>query len=86
MEALIYSLCSITSFFCACLLFRAYSKSKMPLLLWTAICFAGFTLNNFLLVVDLVLLPTAIDLLILRTIPACLGLAVLGYGLTKDSI
>lgn len=53
----IFVLCAVTSICCAVLLLRGYRKSRSRLLLWTALCFVGFALNNIVLFVDLLLLP-----------------------------
>ena len=51
--------------------------------MWSAICFAGLTLNNALLVVDAHTHLT--DLSQWRTLPALAGVMVLVYGLVWDS-
>lgn len=76
----IYALCALTSLACALLLARGYRRSRARLLLWSSLCFAGLCLNNVLLIVDLRLLPTT-DLLIVRQLPALVGIALLLYGL-----
>ena len=84
MAAAIYSLCALVALACAWLLLRAYSRQRYRLLLWSAICFAGLTLNNVLLVVDKIFLPD-IDLTVLRLLVALASLAVLIYGLIWDA-
>jgi len=81
---LVYLLCAVTSLACAVLLFRGFRRSRARMLLWSALCFAGFCLNNALLIVDTQLAP-AIDLSIWRTLPAALGLALLLYGFVWDA-
>jgi len=54
------------------------------LLLWSAICFAGLTLNNLTLWVDKLVFPE-IDLSLLRVSIALLAMAVLLYGLIWDT-
>jgi len=81
---LVYLLCAVTSLACAVLLFRGFRRSRARMLLWSALCFAGFCLNNVLLVVDTQLVPE-IDLSIWRTLPAALGLALLLYGFVWDA-
>lgn len=76
----VYILCAVTSLACAILLSRAYRRSGTRLLLWSCLCFTGLFLNNVLLIVDTSLLPD-VDLLVLRQIPALLGVALLLYGL-----
>ena len=49
----VYVLRTLTSLCCATLLFRAYSRVKKTLLLWSGLCFAGLTISNGLVFVDL---------------------------------
>ena len=62
MDKAIFGLCTLTALACAVLLLRAYARSRFRLLLWSGLCFAGLTLNNALLVLDRVVLPTQVDL------------------------
>lgn len=80
----VYALCALTSLACAILLARGYRASRARLLLWSTLCFAGLALNNILLFVDQVLVPD-LDLSLVRTLPALLGLASLVWGLVWDS-
>ena len=84
MALLIYSLCAVTSAVCTYLLSIAYLRSRYRLLLWSAICFAGLTLNNLTLWVDKLVVPE-IDLSLLRVSMALLAMAVLLYGLIWDT-
>ncbi|MGD9883044.1 MAG: DUF5985 family protein [Reyranella sp.] len=84
MAPLIYLLCMLTALICAWLLLRAWRRSGYRLLLWSGLCFAGLTINNFLLVVDRLVLP-AVDLSIWRTSMALVAMAVLLYGLIWES-
>ena len=81
---IVYLLCALTSVACAVLLLRGYQRSRVRLLLWSGLCFAGLALNNALLVVDRVLLPTQVDLSVVRSVPALVGLLCLLYGLIWD--
>lgn len=83
-DHLVYALCALTSFVCAMLLARGFLRSRARLLLWSSICFFGLALNNVLLVIDLRFAP-GVDLLIVRQIPALLGVAALLYGLVWDA-
>jgi hypothetical protein len=78
--AAVYLLCAATSLCCLVLLTRSYLRSRSRLLLWSALAFVGFALNNALVFIDLVLLPTTIDLLPLRHLSSLAALAVLLYG------
>ena len=84
MAETIYVLCALTSVACALLLLRGYGRSRVRLLLWSALCFVGLAVNNAVLLVDLVLLPE-MDLGLVRMLSALAGLAVLVFGLVFDS-
>jgi len=73
---IVYMLCAITALTCTVLLLRAYRASGFNLLFWSAVCFAGLTVNNVLLFVDLVLVPD-VDLLLWRNVAAVLGVGTL---------
>lgn len=77
---LVYLLCFAASAACAVLLVRSYVRTRTALLLWTAAGFVLLSLNNFLVVVDLVLLPTQIDLQIARLSANLAALAIFLYG------
>ena len=79
----VYTLCALTSLACAVLLARGYRRTRARLLLWSSVCFSGLALNNLLLIIDARLLPS-IDLLVVREVPALLGVAALLYGLIWD--
>jgi hypothetical protein len=81
----VYILCALTSVACAVLLLRAYKRTQSRLLLWSGLCFAGLALNNILLFVDLVLLPTAVDLYVPRLITGVASAVILLYGLIWDA-
>jgi len=83
MAALVYLLCALTSLACAVLVLRTYFRSRVRLLLWTGLCFAGLFLNNALLVVDA--RTPSIDLSVWRSLPAVAGLALLVYGLVWEA-
>jgi hypothetical protein len=84
MDTLVYALCALTSVACAALLLRGYAASRVRLLLWGGLCFAGLAMNNVLLFVDLGLVPT-VDLSVWRSLPALAGLLLLIYGLVWDA-
>ena len=75
----IYSLCLLSSVTCAWLLVRSYVRTRSRLLLWSAACFFLLAVNNFLVVVDLMLLPTA-DLSIVRQICTLVAVSILLFG------
>ena len=58
MAPAIYLLCAVTALASFALLFRSWLRTRAALLFWSALCFAGLSVNNVLLVVDKLLLPT----------------------------
>jgi hypothetical protein len=80
MATAIYALCALTSVACAALLLRGYATTRVPLLLWSGLCFVGLGLNNVLLFVDLRVAPQ-VDLSVWRSLPALVGVGLLIYGL-----
>jgi hypothetical protein len=84
MAIAIYSLCAITSLISSWLLSRAYWRTRSRLLLWSAISFAGLTLNNLTLWVDKLVMPET-DLSVLRTSIALVAMAILLYGLVWET-
>jgi hypothetical protein len=85
MAGIVYILCALTSISCAVLLLNAYRKNGLRLLFWCAVGFVGFATNNSLLFIDLVLLPQK-DLILMRTIPALVGMMVMIYGFIIEEI
>jgi hypothetical protein len=79
----VYSLCFLTSALCAVLLGRSYFRSRMRLLLWSALCFAFLALNNFVVVLDMLVYPD-LDLRLLRHGLASAGVLTLLYGFVMD--
>jgi len=47
----------VTVLLCAVLLLRAYVSTRHRLLLWSGLCFAGLTIANALLIMDLWVVP-----------------------------
>jgi hypothetical protein len=85
MAAFVYLLGALTTLLCAILLLRGYMRGRKRLLLWSGLCFAGLTVSNTLLFVDLVLLPQAVDLYLLRLATAAAAMLLLLYGLIWES-
>lgn len=81
MAALIYSLCALTSITCLVLLWRSWRASGARLLFWSALCFGALSINNVLLVVDRVILPTEISLYNWRLVAAMAAVLLLLVGL-----
>lgn len=84
MGALIYSLCALTSITCLVLLWRSWRSSGARLLFWAALCFAGLSINNVLLVVDRVILATEVSLYMWRLVAAFFAVLVLVFGLVWE--
>jgi hypothetical protein len=76
---ILYSLAALTSLACMLLLFRAYARTGLRLLFWSALCFVGLTVNNMLLFLDLIVFPD-LDLRLWRLAAALAGLLALLYG------
>lgn len=84
LPSIVYLLCLGTSLACFLLLLRSWRRSRMRLLLWSALCFAGLALTNLILFVDLVLLPD-IDLQVPRALLTLAALAVLLFGFVWET-
>jgi hypothetical protein len=78
-NVVLYALAMVTSLACMVLLFRAYAANGLRLLLWSALCFVGLSINNTLLFFDLAVFPE-IDLRPYRLAAALVGLLFLLYG------
>jgi hypothetical protein len=80
MGPLIYFLCALTAFACFALLWRAWRTNRATLLFWSALCFAGLTVSNVLLVVDKLVLPD-VDLMPARLAVTLGALLLLIWGM-----
>jgi hypothetical protein len=77
----VYILCFLTSGACAWLLGRSYRRSRTPLLLWSSVSFVFLAINNLLLVLDLVVLPSPeVDLRLPRILVALAAGCSLLFG------
>lgn len=81
----VYLLCLATSATCAVLLARSYARTRARLLLWSALCFAFLSLNNLIVVVDLLILAETIDLSLWRLGASLVAVSVLLYGFIWES-
>jgi hypothetical protein len=79
-QFVLYLLCALSSIACMAFLFRGYAQTGMRLLLWSALCFVGLSINNVLLFFDLVVFPTQVDLRPWRLLAALAGLMFLLYA------
>lgn len=84
MAEAVYMLCAITGLACVVLLLLGYRRSRIRLLLWSALCFAGLTINSALVCIDLMLLPS-VDLRVWRAAAALTGMLLLVYGLVWET-
>ena len=85
MAEAVYFLCALTSVMCAAMLYRGYRTHRTRLLFWSSLCFGGLAVNNILTFLDLVIIPTSVDLSVLRSFIALASMAVLIYGLVWES-
>ena len=77
LPAVVYVLCALTALLCTALLLRSYRRGGQRLLLLVGLCFAGLTVNNILLPVDLIWLRTEVDLSVLRSAVGFVSVAAL---------
>ncbi|HVY07846.1 MAG TPA: DUF5985 family protein [Burkholderiales bacterium] len=80
MAVLVYALCTAAALLCTLLLLRGYLQTGTRLLLWSTVCFVGLTVNNVLVIVDLVILPD-VDLAVWRTAAGLVGVVAMLFGL-----
>jgi hypothetical protein len=90
MAATVYILCTLTSLACAVKLWRGFTQSRARFLMWSSLCFIGLAINNVLLYVDKVVLPTVdgfwgLPFPIWRSVAALIGMSLLIYGLIWDA-
>lgn len=78
--AAIYTLCLLASAACAALLVRGYLRSRTPLLMYSAACFVLLAVNNLMVVIDLLIYPTGLDLAVGRLVASLAGVLILLYG------
>jgi hypothetical protein len=79
----VYLLCFLTSAACAYLLARNYWRTGARMLMWSALCFGFLALNNFVVFIDLLLLPD-VNLALLRLGFSLAAAAVLLFGFVWD--
>ena len=82
-SAIVYLLCLVASFLCALLLARSYLRTRTRLLLLSAVCFALLAVNNLVVVLDILAVPT-IDLRLARLGLSLAAVAVLLFGFIWD--
>ncbi|TFW35359.1 DUF5985 family protein [Massilia horti] len=84
MGEIIYTLCTLTSLACAWLLYGSYRRTGHRLLFWSGSCFAVMTVNNILLLLDKLVLPTTINLVTARLGTALVAVLLLLFGLIYE--
>lgn len=80
MPETVYVLCALTSILCAALLTGSWRRTRLPILLWSSVCFVGLAVNNVLLLLDLVVVAT-VDFSLWRTASALASVGLLVIGL-----
>ena len=85
LNLVLYAMAVLTSVACTVLLFRGYAQTGVRLLLWSALCFVGLSINNILLFFDVIVFPTEVDLRPFRLIAALGGMLFLLYGFIWES-
>jgi hypothetical protein len=79
----LYILTILTTLICSLLLLRAYFRVRNGLLLWSGLCFAGLTIENFLVLADVILFPS-VDLYSYRLGSAAISISLLIFGLVWE--
>lgn len=80
MAELVYILGAASTLLCSLLLLRQYRVGRQPLLLWSGLCFAGLTLTNVFVFLDLAAFPD-IDFHYWRLGVATVSMCLLVFGL-----
>jgi hypothetical protein len=83
-KILLYAVAALSSCACMILLFRGFIQRRVRLLMWSGVCFAGLTIANVALFLDLVIF-TSDDLRLWRLVPALIGMMFLLYGFIWDA-
>jgi hypothetical protein len=81
----LFLLAALTSIACMVLLFRGYARSRVRLLLWSALCFVFLAASNVLLFFDTIVFPTEVDLRVYRLGAAALGISCLLYAFVWEA-
>jgi hypothetical protein len=81
--AAVYLLCFLTSAACAVMLARSYRRTGLRLLMWSALCFLFLALNNFAVILDLLVLRE-LDFRVIRHGFSLAAICVLLFGFIWD--
>ena len=76
----VYFLCFAASALCAWLLLRSFAASRDGLLFWSGLCFLFLAANNFVVILDRLVVPT-IDFALVRVLLALTAVTLLLFGL-----
>ena len=79
----VYLLCFLTSAACAGLLARNYWRTGARVLLWSALCFLLLAGNNFVVILDMLVIRT-VDFRLLRHVLSLGAVGVLLFGFIWD--
>lgn len=83
-KVVLYALSALTCLGCTVLLAWEYLRRRVRLLLWSAVCFVGLTVNNVFLFLDLVVFPEA-DLRLVRLAAALIGMLCILYAFIGEA-
>ena len=81
---LVFLLCAGTCLLCAAMLLRGYRKTRVRLLFWSGLCFAGLMLDNLMSYSDIYLFPDD-ELVIWRKLTGLVATLLLLVGLIWES-
>ena len=81
----VYLLCFFTGTICAVMLGRSFHRTRAKLLFWSALCFLLLAVNNLLLVLDLVVFPSYVDLALPRILVSLVAVMTLLFGFIWDA-
>ncbi|HTU09630.1 MAG TPA: DUF5985 family protein [Allosphingosinicella sp.] len=79
----VYLLCFLTAAACALLLLRTYRRTRMRLLLWSALCFLFLAGNSLVVILDMLVLPD-VNLALVRHLFSLAAVGVLLFGFVWD--
>lgn len=80
----LYILSCLATLLCAVLLLRAWFRVRRRLLLWSGLCFAGLTLSQGLVILDIKVFPI-VDLFTYRLGATAVSMCLLLFGLIWES-
>ena len=84
MAAAVFVLCALTSLVCLALLVRAHRATRARLVFWSAVCFVGLAINNIILAINELAVPSVH--MPWRAIPAAIGLLALAFALAVEEL